>query len=202
MRMRFQRSGLYTPNGTSMIFYLSQSTKAIRVMLPAIFSIAITLPPGTGAKAEVIEGDRAIGNHRVEELRVGNIKPDELLGAYPSFRGGYETFEVEPLNLPEDASVLLFFGTWCHDSEREVPRLLKLLETAGLSEDQLTLIALDYRKREPEGRAGEFNVRYTPTAIFMRDGVEVGRIVERPATTLHEEILKIYQLQPHRFGSH
>ena len=185
-----------------MISHLSQFTKAMQVMLSAIFSIVITLSPGAIAKAGVIEGDRAIGNHRVEELLVGNIKPDELLGAYPSFRVGYETFEVEPLNLPEDSSVLLFFGSWCHDSEREVPRLLKLLETAGLSEDQLTLIALDYRKREPEGRAAEFNVRFTPTAIFMREGVEVGRIVERPATTLHEEILKIYQLQPHRFRSH
>ena len=185
-----------------MISHLSQFTKVMQVMLSAIFSIAITLSPGAVAKAGVIEGDRAIGNHRVEELLVGNIKPDELLGAYPSFRVGYETFEVEPLNLPEDSSVLLFFGSWCHDSEREVPRLLKLLETAGLSEDQLTLIALDYRKREPEGRAAEFNVRFTPTAIFMREGVEVGRIVERPATTLHEEILKIYQLQPHRFRSH
>ena len=202
MRMRFQRSDLYTPNGASMIFYLSQPTKVMRVMLLAVFSIATALSSDVGAKAEPTAGDRAIGNHRVEELLVGDIKPDELLGAYPSFRRGYETFEVEPLNLPEDTSVLLFFGSWCHDSEREVPRLLKLLETAGLSEDQLTLIALDYRKREPEGRAVEFNVRYTPTAIFMRDGVEVGRMVERPATTLHEEILKIYQRQPHRFGSH
>lgn len=202
MRMRFQRYNLYTPIGTSTISHISQFTKAMRVMLSAIFSVAITLSPGAVAKTGVIEDDRARGNHRVEELLVGNIKPDELLGAYPSFRAGYETFEVEPLNLPEDSSVLLFFGSWCHDSEREVPRLLKLLETAGLSEDQLTLIALDYRKREPEGRAAEFNVRYTPTAIFMRDGVEVGRIVERPATTLHEEILKIYQRHPHRFGSH
>lgn len=202
MRMRFQRSDLYTPNGTSMIFYLSQPTKAMRVMLLAILSIAIALFSGVAVKAEETAGDKAIGNHRVEELRVGDIKPNELLYAYPSFRTGYETFEVEPLNLPADTSVLLFFGTWCHDSEREVPRLLKLLETSGLSEDKLTLIALDYRKREPEGRAAEFNIRYTPTAIFMRDGVEVGRIVERPATTLHEEILKIYRLQPHRFGSH
>ena len=185
-----------------MIFYLSQPTKVMRVMLLAVFSIATALSSDVGAKAEPTAGDRAIGNHRVEELLVGDIKPGELLGDYPSFRRGYEAFEVEPLNLPEDTSVLLFFGTWCHDSEREVPRLLKLLETAGLSEDQLTLIALDYRKREPEGRAAEFNVRYTPTAIFMRDGVEVGRIIERPATTLHEEILKIYWLQPHRFGPH
>jgi thiol-disulfide isomerase/thioredoxin len=85
----------------------------------------------------------------------------------------------------------LFFGTWCHDSEREVPRLLKLLETAGLSDEKLTLVGLDYRKRDPEGRAVQFDIRYTPTAIIMREGIEVGRIVERPKTSLREEIIDI-----------
>ena len=185
-----------------MISYPRQLTKAMLVMLAAILSSAPSLALGVVAKAEASEGERVIGDHLVEELPVGDITPDELLSAYPSFRGGYEAFAVEPLYLPGDVSVLMFFGTWCHDSEREVPRLLKLLEAAGLSENNLSLIALDYRKREPKGRAVKFNVRYTPTAIFMREGVEVGRIVERPATTLHEEILKIYQLQPHRFRSH
>ena len=175
-----------------MISHLRQPTKTMRVMLSAILSITTALSSGVGAKAEATAGDKVIGNYRVEELLVGDITPHKLLGTYPSFRGGYETFEVRPLNLPEDTSVLLFFGTWCHDSEREVPRLLKLLETAGLSEDKLTLIALDYRKREPEGRATEFNVRYTPTAVFMREGVEVGRIVERPNMSLYEDIKAMF----------
>jgi hypothetical protein len=35
-------------------------------------------------------------------------------------------------------------------------------------------------------------VQYTPTAIFLRQGVEVGRIVERPNTTLREAIKQIF----------
>ena len=175
-----------------MISYLRQLTKAMLFMLAAILSSAPSLALGIPAKAEASEGERIIGDHLVEELPVGDITPDELLGAYPSFRGGYEAFAVEPLYLPRDVSVLMFFGTWCHDSEREVPRLLKLLEAAGLSENNLSLIALDYRKREPNGRAAKFNVRYTPTAIFMRDGEEVGRIVERPNISLHEDIKAMF----------
>ena len=131
-------------------------------------------------------------NHAIPELLVGDISPIQLFDAHPRFANRYEGFEAESLALPDEVSVLLFFGTWCHDSEREVPRLLKLLKTAGLSEDKLTLIALDYRKREPEGRATEFNVRFTPTAIFMRDGEEVGRIVERPKTSLYEDIKAMF----------
>ena len=175
-----------------MISYLRQLTKAMLFMLAAILSSAPSLALGIPAKAEASEGERIIGDHLVEELPVGDITPDELLGAYPSFRGGYEAFAVEPLYLPRDVSVLMFFGTWCHDSEREVPRLLKLLEAAGLSENNLSLIALDYRKREPKGRAAKFNVRYTPTAVFMREGVEVGRIIERPNVSLHEDIKAMF----------
>ena len=170
-----------------------------------VLNFLLTLLASSNAVAglgdEAARGSTGGASHNIRELLVGDTSAVQLFNAHPRFAQGYEAFDAKVLKLPDEVSVLLFFGTWCHDSEREVPRLLKLLETAGLSEDQLTLIALDYRKREPEGRAAEFNVRYTPTAIFMRDGVEVGRIVERPATTLHEEILKIYGLQPHRFGS-
>jgi thioredoxin 1 len=175
-----------------MISYPRQLTKAMLFMLAAILSSAPSLALGVVAKAETSEGERVLGDHLVEELPVGDITPDELLSAYPSFRGGYEAFAVETLYLPGDVSVLMFFGTWCHDSEREVPRLLKLLEAAGLSENNLSLIALDYRKREPKGRAVKFNVRYTPTAIFMREGVEVGRIIERPNISLHEDIKAMF----------
>ena len=127
---------------------------------------------------------------------VGDLSPEQLFEAFPSFAEGYVAFDAEAdsIQLPLDTSVLVFFGTWCHDSEREVPRLLKLLRTAGLSEEKLMLIGLDYRKREPEGRAAQFDVQYTPTAIFLRQGVEVGRIVERPDTTLQEAIKQIFDV--------
>jgi len=131
-------------------------------------------------------------NHAIPELLVGDIGAQQLFDAHPRFAEGYDAFEAESLAVPENVSVLLFFGTWCHDSEREVPRLLKLLETAGLSEDKLKLIALDYRKREPKGRASEFKIRYTPTAVFLRGGVEVGRIVERPKISLRDDIAAMF----------
>jgi thiol-disulfide isomerase/thioredoxin len=160
--------------------------------------LGLSLVPFASTAAVVSLGDRAENSqaersgHIIPELLVGDMRPQQLFDAHPRFAEGYDAFEAESLAVPENVSVLLFFGTWCHDSEREVPRLLKLLETAGLSEDKLKLIALDYRKREPEGRATKFNVRYTPTAIFMRDGKEVGRIVERPEISLRDDITAMF----------
>lgn len=168
----------------------SRAVFAAFVGLSLVFfsSTAATVSSGDGTENSRVERL----NHAIPELFVGDIGAQQLFDAHPRFAEGYAAFEAESLAVPENVSVLLFFGTWCHDSEREVPRLLKLLETAGLSEDKLKLIALDYLKREPEGRATKFNVRYTPTAIFMRDGKEVGRIVERPNTGLYEDIKAMF----------
>lgn len=129
-----------------------------------------------------------------ETLLVGEVSPEKLLHTQPGFARVYERFQpgASALRLPEGVQVLVFFATWCHDSEREVPRLLKILDAEGLSEEKLTLIALDYRKREPEGRAALFKVRYTPTAIFMQNDGEVGRIIERPNVSLHEDIKAMF----------
>ena len=168
----------------------------VHSVVTAVFAGVLALSASGTALADFEEGHGAsplVGSgHGADQLLTGDIKVAQLFGAHPGFAQGYETFEPEPLELPEDLTVWLFFGTWCHDSQREVPRLLKLLEAAGLGDENLRLIGLDYRKREPRGRAAEFNVRYTPTAIFMRGDVEVGRIVERPNTSLYADIRSMF----------
>ena len=88
------------------------------------------------------------------------------------------------------------FGTWCHDSEREVPRLLKILDALGVGDERVTLIALDWDKREPRDRARDAGVKFTPTFIFYLDGSEAGRIVERPEVSLEQDIARIVSPQP------
>lgn len=177
-----------------------------RFVWVTLFGFMLVLCANSNAEESVVESvengfERGLGDsptkssgHSIGELLVGDTTSAQLFDAHPRFARGYEEFktDAQPIWLPEDARVLLFFGTWCHDSEREVPRLIKLLEVAGLNEEKFTLIGLDYRKRDPEGWATKFNVRYTPTAIFMRGGLEVGRIVERPERSLYEDITMIF----------
>ena len=91
--------------------------------------------------------------------------------------------------------VLLFLGTWCGDSKREVPRILKILVASGFPEEQLRIIALDRRKDNyKKGLYGEekgWNIKRVPTLILLKDGKEVNRIVERPVDTLEEDLLAI-----------
>ena len=124
---------------------------------------------------------------------VGDISQSELLQRHEVFKRNYDAYEV-PVGidgLPTDLKVKILFGTWCHDSEREVPRMLKLLETFGVKEENVSLIALDTRKEEPQGRARALGVKVTPTFIFY-SGEEFGRIVERPKKSFLEDIYILF----------
>lgn len=91
--------------------------------------------------------------------------------------------------------VLLFLGTWCGDSKREVPRMLKILEVANFPKEQLRIIALDRRrdnyKKGLNGEEKGWNIKRVPTLVLVKEGVEVNRIVERPIDTLEEDLLAI-----------
>ena len=121
---------------------------------------------------------------------VGDISQTELLDRHEVFKRNYDAYEVASGidGLPADLKVKILFGTWCHDSEREVPRMLKLLAASGVKKENISLISLDIRKEEPEGRARALDVRFTPTFIFFRGDIELGRIIERPIESLHADV--------------
>jgi thiol-disulfide isomerase/thioredoxin len=80
--------------------------------------------------------------------------------------------------VPPGAEVIVVLGTWCGDSRREVPRLWRALEVAGEVPFTVRHIAVDLAKEAPGGVLEGLDVRYVPTFIVRRAGVEVGRIVE------------------------
>ncbi len=127
---------------------------------------------------------------------LGDISQAELLERHEVFKRNYDAYEVTAGidGLPADLKVKILFGTWCHDSEREVPRMLKLLAASGVKEDNISLISLDIREEEPEGRAKALAVRFTPTFIFFSDDVELGRIIERPVESLQADIAEMVGL--------
>ncbi len=134
----------------------------------------------------------ACSNHVQAEPLVGQTNQAELLSRYKGFAQSYRQFTVskqqqrQVQNWPDDIKIDVFFGTWCHDSQREVPRLLKLLSYN--TKIEITLIALDFHKADPLGLAQANNIQFTPTFVIYRQGREVGRIIERAHGLLVDEI--------------
>ena len=95
----------------------------------------------------------------------------------------------------DGVEVTIFFGAWCGDSRREVPRMVKLLEQAGLPTARVHLIAVDRggdaHKRSPDGEERGREIYRVPTLVVERAGRELSRIVEFPVLSLERDLLAI-----------
>lgn len=116
---------------------------------------------------------------------------------FHEFQARYDTVMPAPefiqmiSQLHHDVDVLVFFGTWCGDSKREVPRFLKIADETGIGNDRITLYGVNRSKKSADGLTDAFQIELVPTFIFRRDGKEIGRITEHPETTLEEDMVHI-----------
>ena len=126
-------------------------------------------------------------------VHVGAIDAETLLRDHPAFQASHQQFQPtqEQLaiaeKLPEDLQIEVHFGTWCHDSKRELGRFIKLMQSRRVPL-RVSYLALNTDKRDTTGRAAELGIRYTPTFVVFRNGREIGRIVERPRVDLMSDI--------------
>jgi hypothetical protein len=91
----------------------------------------------------------------------------------------------------KDVQVLAIVATWCPDSKREVPRFFKIYDQALLGLAKVTLVAVDRSKKDAEGLTVKHDVLRVPTFVFFRGDKEIGRVIERAATTLEQDIAAI-----------
>ena len=144
------------------------------------------------------------------QFLLGPIKKNRLTeGHYGQwFNPQFSAYQVDQEALAlieksiEDYDLLLFLGTWCSDSQREVPGIFKILEEAGYPTDLVEIYAVDerteFRKTTPGGEAKARNIVHVPTLIFIKDGKEVNRIIELPVQTLEKDMIAIMNRQDYR----
>lgn len=113
------------------------------------------------------------------------------------FNTGYEDYKVDSESLEKlkpllkDASITVFMGTWCEDSQRETPHFYKILDETNFDESKLTLITVSDEKTTPQGFEEGKNITNVPTFIFYKKDKEWGRIVEYPIESLEKDMLAI-----------
>jgi len=130
------------------------------------------------------------------EVSQGSITTHELLAEHSGFSDSYQRYQPDQTQLSilqaidTPLTIISLFGTWCHDSEREVPRLIKLLQQANNPKITLALISVNHQKQADE----KYRLKYTPTfVVFDQAGIEIGRIVERPTDTLAADIMSFIE---------
>jgi hypothetical protein len=117
------------------------------------------------------------------------------------FKPNYDSYVVDSFTcnfikpLLIGKAITIFMGTWCGDSKREVPRVLKMLDCCGFSEKNITLVMVSNKdtlyKKSPQHEEAGRNIVRVPTIILEQKGTEVGRIVEFPKMSLEKDMLSI-----------
>lgn len=165
--------------------------------------------PSTELLATTTEGD-LLGQGEVQDL---------LRTPFRNwFARGYDNYKPDAAtvtqlrDLTNGISVKIFMGTWCEDSQNQVPKFFKVLHDAGFDKQDVTLIFVDRNKTTPEKLEAGLNITNVPTFIFYkttRSGgkkgpkgepktKELNRIVESPRETLEKDMLKILSNQGYR----
>ncbi len=92
-----------------------------------------------------------------------------------------------------DFSFIVFAGNWCEDSRSELPKFYQLLEMANIPASKVTMYGLDENKNDITRNAEKFGIYKVPTIIVVRNGIENGRIAEKPHTSWDLDLIIVME---------
>ncbi|MFC2114759.1 thioredoxin family protein, partial [Bacteroidota bacterium] len=146
-------------------------------------------------------------NKTGEEILVGLCTRDALnKGKYkewytPEYRTYMNSSDRKKLDslkllLADDIHIKVIMGTWCHDSQVQVPRFFRMLDYLKFEQDNILIICVDTEKEAVSFSIEELNIVLVPTFIIYKEEQEIGRIIESPIISLEQDLLDILKLQP------
>ena len=134
-------------------------------------------------------------------LVVGTLTQEQIVAAVPSYGATRDQYQpdatvVEMMKSyvrPGDR-VEVYMGTWCGDSEREVPKFLRIANDLRAQfgvELPVTFVAVDRSKQQPAKLLAGKSVDKIATFIYYRNDEELGRIAEKPVGVFEDDLLAI-----------
>lgn len=147
---------------------MSVQKRVFHVLILAVLSTAILFLAAASSKAEIGQ--------------CGEIDP-----SYHPDPAAIKTLQ----KVEQPTEIVVFYGAWCSDSHREIPRFLKIIETVNNQDITVTDYGVDRQKQDELGKFEIYGIEFVPTFIVIRNGMELGRIVERPYRSLAEDLAAI-----------
>jgi thiol-disulfide isomerase/thioredoxin len=126
------------------------------------------------------------------------------------FKATYEEYHPNPETIrklsaemkKENFHIEVYMGTWCPDSQREFPHLIKLLDQINFELNNLKVVGVDRDKVVPnlsEAERKSLNIINVPTIIiYDHSSKELNRFVEFAQESLEEDLLKILSKQDYK----
>ncbi len=189
----------------SLVSFLSPEMSQAAVGKPVIAPVSGIF--NTEAHSAFRSGMRVYESERGRQL-LGEIIEADLPRLLPGWNKEFTAYAPNPSDIvalaefSQQVEIICVLGTWCSDSEREVPRFWKVLQEAHNPNFELTMFAVG---RSADSEALKimqdigfddslrqvYDVELVPTFIFSIAGSEIGRIIETPDGTLEGEMTRI-----------
>lgn len=147
--------------------------------------------------------NKEIINAKNQTILIGRCSASALRGKNNKewFNKSYSDYKVDTTTVLQieprlqQITMEIFLGTWCGDSRREVPHMLKILETAHVDTNNIRLIFVDNTgdayKQSPQHEEAGKNIHHVPTFIIYKGNKEVNRIIESPVVSLEKDLAAI-----------
>lgn len=129
----------------------------------------------------------------------GAAKVENISDSFPWFSEGFTKYKPDSTYINElkrelpQYTVLVFAGVWCEDTQLLLPQFYKATDLAGLSRDRVELYLLDKKKKSPYRLERKYKITAVPVFIIMKDGEEVGRIVESVEESIEKDLVNLIQ---------
>ncbi|MDI6808731.1 MAG: tetratricopeptide repeat protein [Candidatus Eisenbacteria bacterium] len=160
------------------------------------YKIVLAAAPNSKEAREIKE---SMGKKEEEVVLVETLKPRPILDINRAFSDSYDQYKpsekaVSFLSAVKTPTVIeAYLGTWCPDSEKHVPKLIKLLEKVSNPLINARYIGVDRKMTTPSGKEKGKDIKRVPTFIVYQGNREVGRIVETPKTTIEDDLVEIFR---------
>ena len=119
-------------------------------------------------------------NDRIYEIYIDRYTPDSVAIDYL-------------MNIKEPVKLMVFLGSWCRESKKYMPRLMKTLRETDSEKIDVEYIGADAQKKYPESFLNMHQIKYIPTVVVLKADKEIGRIVEEPQKPIELELMEILE---------
>lgn len=166
----------------------------MKKILPFVLVLAFALPAISQSQYEVIADAEENGAKIFKGILTPQLIQNEASYKWyaenlKSYTPNASAVKALKSNNADSIELIVFMGTWCHDSQYIIPKLFTLLDATAFSKDRVTLIGVDRNKKTISHLAEALDVKSVPTIIAMKNGKELGRVVEYGKTGLFDKEL-------------
>ncbi len=170
-------------------------------VLPVLLFLII-FSASTCSEKQPVEKNKIVKTEKGEKMLFGSCTRKGLSKTpfQKWFNKEYKSYQLDKKVMVDlsghnfdDVTILIVLGTWCSDSQREVPRFFKLIDALDFPQENISIVALDEEKQGQDFSTEEMNISRVPTFIFYRGEDEIGRIVEIPVKSMEKDFYKIIQ---------